>query len=290
MVAIVFPQLKKREHCWKKKAFQVVETYSNLEHKRRRAVWLAIPFWLTLRLTEYFGYLGEAAVIHMLNFSIFIKMSWWNKYHWLSSCIRAADWLFPWRYFLLAAMYYWYVYGFFSSLCNMMKIIFQQTLLYLEKMGRYWSKGTNFHLSWMWSGYLMYNMVTIVTQNLQENISQVSLSHTHTHTHMYIHTQETVWSYGFANYLGFGHHFPMDTCQNITSVMQETWQCRRPRLHPWVRKILWRKAWQPTPVFLPEESHGQRNLVGYSPWGRKQSDTSENTHTQSLKNVRRHWS
>ena len=182
MVAIVFPQLKKREHCWKKKAFQVVETYSNLEHKRRRAVWLAIPFWLTLRLTEYFGYLGEAAVIHMLNFSIFIKMSWWNKYHWLSSCIRAADWLFPWRYFLLAAMYYWYVYGFFSSLCNMMKIIFQQTLLYLEKMGRYWSKGTNFHLSWMWSGYLMYNMVTIVTQNLQENISQVSLSHTHTHT------------------------------------------------------------------------------------------------------------
>ena len=35
----------------------------------------------------------------------------------------------------------------------------------------------------MWSGYLMYNMMTIVTQNLQENISQVSSSHTHTHTH-----------------------------------------------------------------------------------------------------------
>ena len=68
-----------------------------------------------------------------------------------------------------------------------MKIIFQQTLLYLEKMGRYWSKGTNFHLSWMRSGYLMYNMVTIVTQNLQENISQVSSSHTHTHTHTYTH-------------------------------------------------------------------------------------------------------
>ena len=41
------------------------------------------------------------------------------------------------------------------------------------------------------------------------------------------------------------------------------------RFDPSVRKIPWRKAWQPTPVFLPGESHGQRNLVGYSPWGSK---------------------
>ena len=37
----------------------------------------------------------------------------------------------------------------------------------------------------------------------------------------------------------------------------------------WVGKILWRRKWQPTPVFLPGESHGQRSLAGYSPWGRK---------------------
>ena len=37
----------------------------------------------------------------------------------------------------------------------------------------------------------------------------------------------------------------------------------------WVKKIPWRRKWQPTPVFLPGESHGQRNLVGYSPWGFK---------------------
>ena len=43
----------------------------------------------------------------------------------------------------------------------------------------------------------------------------------------------------------------------------------------WVRKIPWRRAWQPTLVFLPGESHGQRSLVGYSPWGRKESDTTE---------------
>ena len=40
----------------------------------------------------------------------------------------------------------------------------------------------------------------------------------------------------------------------------------------------WRRAWQPTPVFLPEESHGQRNLEGYSPQGHKESDTTERLH------------
>ena len=53
-------------------------------------------------------------------------------------------------------------------------------------------------------------------------------------------------------------------------------QCRRPKrqgLDPWVRKIPWRRAQQPTPVFLLGESHGQRSLVGYSPWGRKETDT-----------------
>ena len=46
---------------------------------------------------------------------------------------------------------------------------------------------------------------------------------------------------------------------------------------PWVGKILWRKTWQPTPVFLPGEFHGQRSLAGYSPWDPKESDTTEAT-------------
>ena len=41
------------------------------------------------------------------------------------------------------------------------------------------------------------------------------------------------------------------------------------------RMIPWRRAWQSTPVFLPRESYGQRSLVGYSPWGCKESDTTE---------------
>ena len=45
--------------------------------------------------------------------------------------------------------------------------------------------------------------------------------------------------------------------------------------NPWVGKIPWRRAWQPTPIFLPGESHGQGSLPGYSQWGRKESDTTE---------------
>ena len=43
----------------------------------------------------------------------------------------------------------------------------------------------------------------------------------------------------------------------------------------WVGKIPWRREWQPTPVFLLGESHGQRNLVGYSLWGDNESDMTE---------------
>ena len=43
-------------------------------------------------------------------------------------------------------------------------------------------------------------------------------------------------------------------------------QCQRCRFEPWVGKILWRRKWQPTPVFFPGKSHGQRSLAGYSPW------------------------
>ena len=55
-------------------------------------------------------------------------------------------------------------------------------------------------------------------------------------------------------------------------------QCGRPGFNPWVGKILWRRKWQPTPVLLPGKSHGRRSLVGYRPWGCKESDTTERLH------------
>jgi len=50
---------------------------------------------------------------------------------------------------------------------------------------------------------------------------------------------------------------------------------KRCRLDPWVGKIPWSGKRQPTPVFLPGESHGQRSLVGYSPWGHKESGATQ---------------
>ena len=52
-------------------------------------------------------------------------------------------------------------------------------------------------------------------------------------------------------------------------------QCGRPGFDIWVGKIPWRRKWQPTPVFLSGESHGQMSLAGYSPWGCKLPDTME---------------
>ena len=54
-----------------------------------------------------------------------------------------------------------------------------------------------------------------------------------------------------------------------------TCQHRRRGFDPWVGKIPWRWKWQPTPVFLPGKSHGHRGLVGYSPRGLKQLNTTE---------------
>ena len=49
-------------------------------------------------------------------------------------------------------------------------------------------------------------------------------------------------------------------------------------IDPWVRKIPWKRKWQPTPVFLHGEYHGQKSLVGYSSWGCKELDTVEHAH------------
>jgi len=65
-------------------------------------------------------------------------------------------------------------------------------------------------------------------------------------------------------------------------VAQICLQIRRPEFDPWVGKIPWRREWQLTPVFLPGESHGQKSLAGYSSWGHKESDTTEElTQSQS---------
>ena len=67
-----------------------------------------------------------------------------------------------------------------------------------------------------------------------------------------------------------------------SSVKESTCQCRRLRFNPWVGKIPWRRKWQPTPVFLPGESHRLRSWAGYSPWDCKELDRTEHTHTHTV--------
>jgi len=62
--------------------------------------------------------------------------------------------------------------------------------------------------------------------------------------------------------------------------MQKTQE--KERLNPSVRKIPWSRKWQPTPVFLLGESHEQRSLEGYSPWGCKELDMTEVTATDLM--------
>ena len=56
------------------------------------------------------------------------------------------------------------------------------------------------------------------------------------------------------------------------SSKESTCQCRRCSLDSWVGKIFWRRKWQPTVLFLPGKYHGQKSLVGYSPWSPKESN------------------
>ena len=61
-------------------------------------------------------------------------------------------------------------------------------------------------------------------------------------------------------------------------------QCGRPGSDPWVGKIPGRRKWQPIPIFLPGESHGQRSLGGCSPWGHKESDMTERLQSLTQRN------
>ena len=81
-------------------------------------------------------------------------------------------------------------------------------------------------------------------------------------------------------------------CFSLSDLLQSVWQSLGPSMSPqfhsffmveqyfivYIRKIPWRRKWQPTPVLLPGKSHGQRSLANYSPWDRKESDTTERLH------------
>ena len=91
-------------------------------------------------------------------------------------------------------------------------------------------------------------------------------------------------------YIG-GDDFPIGYWSVGASSKEPACWCRsreRHRFDPWVGKIPWRRKWQPTPVFLLGETHGQRSLAGYSPWGCKESDTTERLNHHHTTNVNKY--
>ena len=70
-----------------------------------------------------------------------------------------------------------------------------------------------------------------------------------------------------------------------TSGKESACQCRRHKRHgldPWVKKIPWKRKWQPAPVCLSLKPYGQRSLVGYSPQGHKELDMTEHVSTSQF--------
>ena len=94
----------------------------------------------------------------------------------------------------------------------------------------------------------------ILIKTFSFNLKSI-LNYIHTHTHTHTHTCMS---------------FPGGSDDKESA-------CNggEPGFSPWAGKISWRRAWQPTLIFLPGESHEQRSLMGYSPWGCKESDTTE---------------
>ena len=88
--------------------------------------------------------------------------------------------------------------------------------------------------------------------------------------------------------MGFGFWVMGFGLPKWLSGKESTCQCRRRRRHgfdPWVRKIPWRRVWQPILVLLPRESHGQRSLAYCSPQGHTESDTTEVTKQQQQQSM-----
>ena len=90
-----------------------------------------------------------------------------------------------------------------------------------------------------------------------------------------------------------GFHARMQGLPLWLSGKESTCQCKRHSFNPWVGTIPWRRKWQPTSTYLPGKSHGQRNPVGYSPWGHKRVRQDLTTKQQHVWHTHRltpaHW-
>ena len=101
----------------------------------------------------------------------------------------------------------------------------------------------------------------------------------HTHTHPPTHHQFCLRPWNQAA-------IPFNLlCVHSVQWLRIFLKYRKLRLDLWVGKIPWGRAWLPTPVFLPGKSHGERSLVGYSPWGHTESGTAKQLRIHNVKHT-----
>ena len=151
---------------------------------------------------------------------------------------------------------------------------FQGTYFSFNLISTFSSVSENFSLL---KGFALPSLIwNLVLNSIHSNHSfwllyvLLNLWDIYTHKHTYV-----VWTLWISKSI---HLWPYKWLSGKEPICQ----CRRHRkcgFDLWVRKIPWRRKWQPSPVFLPGKSLRQRSLAGYSPWGHKESDTTERLHS-----------
>ena len=86
-------------------------------------------------------------------------------------------------------------------------------------------------------------------------------------------TRNIRWQRKLSKLIPLGLSFPIDKVSMLNIIT--VFILPGSTFYPFPREIPWKRKWQPTPVFLPGKSHGQRGVAGYSLWGHKESDTTE---------------
>ena len=141
----------------------------------------------------------------------------------------------------------------------------------------YWKKNIKYNITYMWESKIWHKWTHLQNRN-RNRLTDTFRQTWHKPGWRQFIAKKSIWFW-----LGMGLPNFCKPCTNFwlprwLSGKESACQCRRHRrlgFSPWVGKISWRRAWQSTPVFLPGELHGQRSLEGYSPFGHKELDSTQ---------------
>ena len=147
----------------------------------------------------------------------------------------------------------------------------------------------NFSIDWWWWGYHISIIITVPPPQIPREMPPLQYSGLENSMGCIVHGVVKSWT-GLSGFHSFVHSTsdhqalcPGGWGPLVAQMVKHLPTMWETGFDAWVRKILWGRKRQPTPILLPGKSRGWRSLVGYSPWGRKESDMTERLHfTSSL--------